>query len=106
MGTSKTLNCIGIQSEEDIAYENEVNHPDYYQTAGMECIDLMRLLFGDDAVIGFCKCNVFKYIYRAQHKGGQTDLDKAEWYAKYLDELSSEAAIPPMDFSSIYGGKE
>lgn len=91
MGTSKTLNCIGIQSDEELVYDKEVNHPDHYNTGDMECIYMMRLLFGDDAVIGFCKCNVFKYIYRAQHKGGQTDLDKADWYAEYLDKLEAEA---------------
>lgn len=100
------MNCIGQPSNEELTYQREVNHPDHYNTGGMECIDIMRLLFGDEAVIGFCKCNVFKYIYRAQHKGGQTDLDKAEWYAKYLEDMGADKALPSMSFDSIYGGVE
>jgi hypothetical protein len=30
----------------------------------LECIDAMRIIFGDDAVVSFCICNAF-YIYLA-----------------------------------------
>ena len=68
-------------------YELErVNHPSYYQ-GKYECIDLMRAMFGDDAVIGFCKCNSFKYRFRAGKKNGASmddDIAKAEWYENYM----------------------
>ena len=63
-----------------------VNHPAHYQ-GKHECIDEMLALFGVAAVIGFCKCNVHKYRYRAKAKGGQEDLDKADWYMNKLMEL-------------------
>ena len=69
---------------------NSVNHPDHYQ-GKYECIDLMRTMFGDDAVIGFCECNAYKYRFRAGKKEGedaQKDIAKAEWYENYLMEMT------------------
>jgi len=66
--------------------ENKINHPDYYQ-GKFECIDVMRAMFGDFAVADFCKCNAFKYRFRAGKKPGEEaekDLAKAEWYEEYL----------------------
>ena len=66
--------------------EQKVNHPPHYM-GKHECIELMRAMFGDDAVIGFCKCNSFKYRFRAGKKDGQKaaeDIAKAEWYEDYL----------------------
>ncbi len=68
--------------------EEKVNHPSHYQ-GKHECIDEMIALFGVDAVIGFCKCNVHKYRYRAKAKNGQEDLDKADWYMDKLMELEA-----------------
>lgn len=62
---------------------DEVNHPARYAKDNVECIDAMRMTFGDEAVVGFCMCNVFKYLWRREDKGGQQDVDKALWY---LDE--------------------
>lgn len=67
----------------------KVNHPAHYQ-GKRECIDEMVALFGVDAVIGFCKCNVHKYRYRAADKNGQEDLDKADWYMDKLMELEEQ----------------
>ena len=67
----------------------KVNHPAHYQ-GKHECIDEMVALFGVDAVIDFCKCNVHKYRYRAADKNGQEDLDKADWYMDKLMELEEQ----------------
>lgn len=65
-----------------------VNHPDHYNQGGFECIEEMRLLFGDAAVITFCRLNAYKYRYRAPYKGRkEQDLAKAEWYLKKIEEL-------------------
>lgn len=64
----------------------EVNHPSHYQ-GQYECIELMRANFGDDAVADFCRCNAFKYRFRAGKKDGvsaEEDLKKARWYEDYL----------------------
>lgn len=63
--------------------------PAYYQ-GKKECIEVMREMFGDQAVIDFCKCNSFKYRFRAGHKEGSSeeeDLAKAKWYEDYMMKL-------------------
>lgn len=69
--------------------DEKVDHPAHYQ-GKHECIDEMVALFGVEAVIGFCKCNVHKYRYRADAKNGQEDLDKADWYMDKLMELEEQ----------------
>lgn len=59
---------------------DEVNHPARYAKDSVECIDAMRYLFGNKAVVNFCLCNIFKYLWRRNDKGGQQDVDKAIWY--------------------------
>lgn len=65
---------------------DNINHPSHYQ-GKHECIEVMRAMFGDEAVKGFCRCNAYKYRFRAGKKDGQSadqDLKKAEWYEDYL----------------------
>lgn len=44
-----------------------VNRPEHYQ-GKHECIEVMRAMFGDEAVVAFCRCNSFKYRFRAGTK--------------------------------------
>lgn len=67
---------------------DNVNHPAHYQ-GDYECIDLMREIYGDDAVRNFCICNAYKYRFRAGKKQGEparSDTAKAEWYERYVME--------------------
>lgn len=59
---------------------SNVDHPEHYNQGQYECIDIMRDVFGDDAVRDFCKLNAFKYIWRESEKNGDEDLKKAAWY--------------------------
>lgn len=69
--------------EENITQDN-VNHPYHYEgSTSLECIDVMKLLFGDVGVAYFCMCNAFKYMWRYKNKNGREDLDKAEWYLNH-----------------------
>lgn len=65
---------------------SNVDHPTHYQ-GKRECIELMRLNFGVEAVKAFCRCNAFKYRFRASRKNGAEDIAKAEWYEDYLADL-------------------
>jgi hypothetical protein len=58
-----------------------VNHPAHYTShpSGIECIDITRDMT-------FSAGNAFKYVYRAQAKGGRQDIEKARWYL--LDALA------------------
>ena len=68
------------------ALHNSVNHPAHY-SGKHECIEIMRVMFGDEAVKAFCRCNSFKYRFRASRKNGDEDIAKAEWYEDYLFNL-------------------
>lgn len=70
--------------------KEEINHPERYNTGGVECIDVMVKIFGVKAVKIFCKLNAFKYIWREQHKNGVEDIKKAIWYLKKYVELSQD----------------
>lgn len=44
---------------------DNVNHPAHYETGKFECIEVMLETQGVEAVLNFCQCNAFKYLYRA-----------------------------------------
>ena len=54
----------------------------------------MTEALGEEAVLKFCLCNAFKYIYRATRKNGVEDIKKAQWYInrylKIIDNMQSE----------------
>lgn len=71
--------------------ENNVDHPSHYEKlCSLECIDAMEITFGIEAVIHFCKCNAFKYLWRYKNKNGLEDLQKALWYCNKGLEKASE----------------
>lgn len=65
-----------------------VNHPEHYNQGTYECIDVMVDVFGEAAVRDFCLLNAFKYVWRAQNKNGNEDIEKAIWYLSKYKELS------------------
>jgi len=78
--------CIGDTDINVGNISNNVQHPSHYQ-GKYECIEEMIELFGINAVISFCKCNVYKYRFRATNKNGQEDIEKAENYMSILFDL-------------------
>ena len=50
----------------------------------------IRDRFGIEAVKGFCRCNSFKYRFRANKKNGYEDIQKAEWYENKLHDLETD----------------
>lgn len=70
---------------------DNVQHPKHYnREGGMECIDEMILVFGEEAVKNFCLCNAWKYRYRAADKNGEEDLKKSDWYLNKYKELKKD----------------
>lgn len=67
---------------------DNVNHPQHYNSGGIECIDAMVAAFGKEEVGAFCKLNAFKYLWRCEHKGTYLeDINKAIWYLNKFKEL-------------------
>lgn len=82
-----------------------VNHPSHYNKGGIEAIDAMESAFGIDAVIAFCKCNAFKYQWRAGEKDGESyekDIAKAQWYLNKATELMKKQ---PQKASTLNGSQ-
>lgn len=69
---------------------DKVECPEHYADGNFECIDVMIETQGKQAVMSFCICNAFKYIYRACRKNGIEDIMKARWYLNKYIELSKE----------------
>lgn len=63
-----------------------VNRPPHYCQGGIECIDAMQAAFGAEELATYCKIAAFKYLWRAEYKGGIEDMEKARFYInKYLE---------------------
>jgi hypothetical protein len=67
-----------------------VNHPSHYESGQFECIDVMLETQGKYAVMDFCLCNAFKYLYRHNRKNGIEDIKKAQWYVNKYIELAGD----------------
>jgi len=68
------------------AEEDPVNHPPHYAQGGIECIDAIEAALTPEEFRGYCKGNVYKYLWRERHKGGDQDIGKARWYIERLIE--------------------
>lgn len=80
--------------------EDVVNHPKHYENCSLECIEMMEIVFGSMAVINFCLCNAFKYIWGYKNKSGIVDLDKAKWYLNKVIEMDKKYVF----LNSVYIG--
>ena len=80
----------------EVFYENythdPVNRPKHYTEGKYECIDVMGEVFGKVAIMDFCVCNAFKYLYRCnkKHKSPVEDVKKANWYLNKYIELGAK----------------
>lgn len=85
------VSLVLSEGESDSTSTNDnVNHPSHYETGNFECIDVMVETQGKEAVMDFCICNAFKYIYRHNNKNGIEDIKKAKWYLDKYIELSEK----------------
>lgn len=83
--------------------QDDIHTPTHYATHAYEAIDEMIAAFGVEAVMGFCKCNAWKYRYRAGSKNSENakkDLQKSDeymrilrWLQKYGPDIISEGYL-------------
>ena len=83
---------------------DNVNHPAHYEgSTSLECIDVMEIAFGAEAVANFCLCNAFKYLWRYKNKNGREDLDKAAWYLNHYGRICGKHEMPEKMSEQHYG---
>jgi len=73
-----------VKEEAPVVKEDQVNHPSHYADGGIECIEAIEAQLTAEEYQGYLRGNCVKYLWRWRHKGGKTDLAKAQWY---LDRL-------------------
>lgn len=84
---------------------DNINHPKHYELDKIECIDAMEMTQGRGAVMSFCLCNAFKYLWRHNRKNGLEDIKKANWYLdKYIELAEKSKAEINEKFGYMDGG--
>lgn len=78
---------IQIFVKEQYRMKDNINPNHYKNQCSLECIDTMRVAFGDRYVFIFCCMNAYKYMWRYENKNGDEDLKKADWYLDYAKSL-------------------
>ena len=74
-----------VKEEAPVVQPDVVNHPPHYTDGGgIECIEAIEAQLTTEEYQGYLRGNCVKYLWRWRHKGGKTDLAKAQWY---LDRL-------------------
>lgn len=69
----------------------------YALDGGREAIDVIRETLGDEDFVAFCRGATLKYRLRAGKKEGTTadnDLQKADWYARMADHVTTGSHDP------------
>lgn len=87
--------AIGTDNELKLPIEGnkkeQVNHPEHYNAYDIECIEMMRRIWGDEAVRTFCKLNAFKYRMRMGRKDDiRQDYAKEQWYLDMARRLETK----------------
>lgn len=85
---------VDFLKQEDAPESDMVDQPPHYRQHAMECIDEMVEVFGAEAVITYCICNVWKYRYRAPYKGKfEEDNAKSDWYMHAVQDLNKYGRV-------------
>jgi len=87
--TEKLDKINNLDQKEDYDFVN----PEHYKRGSMEVIDMMKLLWGTEALITHCEMTAFKYRMRAGTKPDQPierELEKARWYDEKAKKLRYE----------------
>jgi hypothetical protein len=79
------------QKAEQCKPEEKVQHPLHYGgDTPYEVIKVLRNWFSEDQFEGFLVGNAIKYLARYRKKNGVEDVQKAEFYVKYLEKFLLE----------------
>lgn len=96
---------------------DSVRHPSHYDLGikGVETIDVIKAVLGQEGFKKFCRGNALKYLIRADRKNGLEDLKKAAVYLNWEisgrtedtdDEKTAEAAEKKAEKAEAAGSSE
>lgn len=97
---------------------DSVRHPSHYRLEGLkgiESIDIIKAVLGEEGFKKFCRGNALKYLIRADKKNGLEDLRKAAVYLNWEingrredadDEKTAEAAEKKAEKAEAAGSSE
>lgn len=70
--------------------QEEIDRPSRY--GGDTCMKAIADACTPEELRGFIKMTIFRYLWREQHKGGDRDLQKAQWYLNwYLQHIGEKS---------------
>ena len=69
---------------------NSITKPEHYNSGSIEFIKWLEQGVTAVEYKGFLKGNIYKYLFRYEHKGGVEDLEKAEVYLGMLKEYEGK----------------
>ena len=77
--------CFECQMEQE-QYDDMVHCPPHYTNGnGIECIDYIRQVLGEEGFVHFCHGNFIKYQHRYKYKGKPVqDIEKAMFYLERM----------------------
>jgi hypothetical protein len=93
MSKDKITEKLDKLNDLDQKEEYDFVNPEHYKQGSMEVIDMMKLLWGTEALILHCEMTEFKYRMRLGRKPDQPtdrDLQKAIWYQEKAKKLRDE----------------
>ena len=83
--------CVEKETKEDM-----VNRPSHYNHGGIECIDAIKSMLGDEGFIAYCRGNAIKYQWRSGLKfNSEEDMEKSVWYTRMAN--GDDPRIDPAD---------
>lgn len=86
-----SMNDCGSCEKETKSNKHDNINPDHYkERTSIECIDTMRIAFGDMDVAIYCIVNAYKYLWRHKYKNRLEDLKKAMWYLEKYTDLTND----------------
>lgn len=73
--------------------QDQIN-PSHYKQYSIEVIEMMRKIWGDEAVAIHCELTAFKYRMRAGMKGEfAVCIEKEEWYINKAKEIRGDNKV-------------
>ena len=70
-------------SDKEDPEKDMVNSPSHYNHGGIECIDAIRSMLGEEGFVAYCRGNAIKYQWRSGLKfNSNEDMLKSVWYTR------------------------